>query len=182
MRKFNDISKDKQAQFQKLEEGKILRDFKKVYATLLDVYQINEFNNLQENEQTAFLTELNNYWSEAEGISQKGKRFIETKSINLTENSTPLQKKNFLKTRVKKSLNETLIGTNFKDKIYTIIDEMYREINGSSISDVLNPNTIRNILMESCNEIIENYMDNIHHELSESAKAKSRKVKLYIKK
>ena len=71
MRKFNAVFKEKQAITEKVLEEKLLNQFKDVYSALLEQYQTVEFYELDEDTQVAFLRELNEYWTEEEGLSNK---------------------------------------------------------------------------------------------------------------
>ena len=153
MRKFHQIYKEKQNKSNELFETKVLSDFKNVYSTLLDKYSIVDFYNLNEEEQITFLAELNSYWSEEQGLLEKGKKFLRIRSDVLSETSTTLQKKNFLKKKTSTVINESLRQSQIKWKLYDIIDEMYSEIQASNVADILSPNNIIEIVKESLSVI-----------------------------
>jgi len=170
MRKFHTVYKEKQNRAAELFESKVLGDFKNVYSTLLDKYSITDFYNLNEEEQLTFLAELNSFWSEEEGLSEKGEKFIRTRSDVLSESSTTLQKKNFLKNKASVIISESLRQGGVKWKIYDIIDEMYNEIQANDINEVLSPNVITDIIKESFVSSLNVFMREMRHELTESAK------------
>ena len=72
MRKFNAVFKEKQAISEQVLETKLLKQFKAVYSGLLEQYATTEFHDLDEETQVAFLRELNEYWTEEDGLSKKG--------------------------------------------------------------------------------------------------------------
>jgi len=170
MRKFHQVNKEKQNRAVEVLENRVLDEFKNVYSILLDKYSISDFYTLNEEEQLTFLAELNSYWGEEEGLSDKGKKFIQIRSDILSESSTTLQKKNYLKTKAKTIINETLRQSNMKWKLYDIIDEMYNEVQASGITDILSPELISNIIKESFEETLSQFVGEMKHELTESAK------------
>lgn len=190
MRKFDTVFKEKVYESEKIHEAKIVSEFKRIYNALLEHYNLTAIHDLNEKSQISFLTELNQYWSEETGLSEMGKGFLQKRSLRLNENSTPLQKKNYLKSKTTLLLNETLRQHDIKYKIYSIIDEMYTQIKGSNLNDILSPDMIHAIISEAFNESITKFTDNIKTELSESAKPKikaksiseSSKPKVFIRK
>jgi len=168
MRKFDVVYKEKQDRATELFEHEILNSFKNIYGLLLEKYQINDFYNLNEETQISFLTELNTYWVEEEGLTDKGKMFLRTKSDILCESSTTLQKKNVLKNKSITIINEVLRQSNLKWKLYDILDEMYKNIKASDISDILSPNNITDIFKESFQSTLSQFLLNIKKELNSS--------------
>lgn len=187
MRKFTEVYKEKVNESEQLHESKIVGDFRKIYNALLEHYNLTAIHDLNEKSQIAFLTELNQYWSEEGGLNEEGSAFLEKRSFRLTENSTPLQRKNFLKSKVSVLLSETMRQTDMKYKTYTILDEMFSQTKGESIDDVLSPNMISDIITEAMAESLDDFISNIRHEISESAKPKkineseAPKKKVYLK-
>jgi hypothetical protein len=187
MRNFNEVYKEKVNENEQLHETKIVGDFRRIYNALLEHYNLTAIHDLNEKSQLAFLTELNQYWSEEKGLNEEGEAFLEERSLRLTENSTPLQKKTFLKSKTTVLLNETMRQNDVKFKVYSIIDEMYNQVKGGSLEDVLSPNMISDILTEAMAESLDDLITNIRHELNESTKPKeklneSKKPKVYLKK
>jgi hypothetical protein len=170
MRKFHDVYKEKQNKAIELFENQVLNDFKNVYSTLLDKYGISDFYALNEEEQVTLLAELNSYWNEDEGVSEKGKKFLQIRSDVLSESSTSLQKKNFFKNKATVIINETIRQSDLKWKLYDIIDEMFNEVQASSVTDVLSPDIISDIIQESVKTTLDNFIKEIRTELNESAK------------
>jgi len=182
MRKFNDIYKDKLNESESLHESKVLESFKQVYNALLENYKTNDLYKLTESNQLAFLSELSHYWSEDEGLSDKGKLFLENRSSSLTSNSTSEQKKNYIKSKIKGVVNESLRLLDLKYKVYDVIDDVYKQVNGQSINDVLTPNEIVTVIKESLNECFGPFVKNINIELNESATAADNEsIQLYEK-
>ena len=169
MRKFHTIYKEKQSRSNELFETKVLNDFKNVYSTLLDKYSIADFYNLNEEEQITFLAELNSYWSEEQGVLERGKKFLQIRSDVLSETSTTLQKKNFLKKKTSTVINESLRQSQIKWKLYDVIDEMYNEISASNVAEVLSPNNIIEIIKESFVGSLKEFFKEMRHELLTSA-------------
>jgi len=170
MRKFHDIYKEKQNISENLQESKVLTDFRKIYNTLLEHYNLTNIHQLDEKNQVAFLSELNQYWTEENGLNDKGQTFLKKRSSILTENSTPLQKKNYLKSRVYHLLNETLRQTEVKYKLYDIIEEMYTQVKAKEINDVLSPNMISNTLFEALATSLDEFVNSINNEIKDSLK------------
>ena len=168
IRKFHVVYKEKQNKAREIHESKVLNEFKGVYSTLLEKYNINDFYKLNEEEQVTFLAELNSYWTEEEGLSEKGSRFLKTRSDVLSENSTTLQKKNFLKKKASNIISESIRQSDIKWKIYDIIDEMYNEIQATGVADILSPDIITNIIQESFQNSIVEVVNEIKFELNES--------------
>jgi len=190
MRKFGEVYKEKMNEAEELHESRIVEDFRKIYNALLEHYNLTAIHDLNEQSQVAFLTELNQYWSEEEGLSELGQNFLKKKTPRLNENSTPLQKKNYLKDRVSVLLSETLRQTDTKHRLYTVLDEMFEQVKGEDISDVLSPKMIGDIVTEAFAESLDEFIMNIRHELNESTKKEepkaktvneSHKPKVYIK-
>ena len=175
MRKFGVVYKEKRKKSSDLHEAHVIRDFKKIYNSLLERYGLTNINDLNERSQVSFLTEVNKYWSEETGLNDLGKKFLQKKSMMLTENSTSLQKKNYLKTKTTTLLNELMRQTDFKYKVYSIIDEMYQQTGSSKVTDIMPANTIADVISEGLASSLDKMVNNIHHEISESAKPNRRK-------
>jgi len=167
MRKFNAVFKEKQTISEGLTEKKILGEFTNVYSNLMEQYGILEFDKLNEETKTAFLKELNEYWTEEEGISKKGVNFVKTKSLMLTESSTSLQKRHYLRTKATKAIDETLRQSSMKTRLCDILDEMYKNTGSAKIDDVLSVSDISNVLLESFTESLESLMTEMVYEISD---------------
>lgn len=170
MRKFNTVFKEKQTKVENLFEEKILSQFKTVYSALLEKYGVPEFYDLSEKYQGAFLAELNSYWSEAEGVSETGHKFLQLHEPTLNESSTSEQKKLVLQTKAQIVIDETLRQTDIKTKLYTVLDEMYNQVNASNISDVLAPEVISDVIKESFVKSLKELLREINYEIKESSK------------
>jgi hypothetical protein len=166
MRKFNAVFKEKQAISEQVLEEKLLNEFKDVYGNLLEQYNIAEFHDLDENTQVAFLRELNEYWTEEEGLSKKGINFLKTKSTLLTEDSTQLQKQSYLRNKATLVIAETLRQSDIKGKIYDILDEMFKNTKSSDISDVLSADAITGTILESFGVSLQDLLTEIVYELT----------------
>jgi hypothetical protein len=177
MKKFSDIYKKQLNESEALHENNVVNDFKKIYNALLEHYNLTAIHDLNEKSQLSFLTELNQYWSEEHGLSELGKSFIQRKDMRLNENSTPLQKRNYLKTKASNILSETLRQTDMKYKMYVAIDEMYEQVKAQKIEDVMSPNVISDIITEVFAEKLDEFVSNIRTELNESAKKEEPKAK-----
>ena len=178
MKKFGEIYKQKVNEAESRQETKVLADFKLVYNAMLEHYGLTSVHQLDEESQISFLTELNHYLSEEDGLSEKGTAFIEKRSVSLNENSTAVQKKNFLRAKSQAVINETFRQTNIKCRLYDVIDEMYKSLKASDLSDILTPDMITNIIAESFNKAFDEFMGGINTELKESVKPKR---KYYVK-
>jgi len=172
MKKFGEIYKAKLTEAEVRQESKILDDFKLVYDAMLEHYGLRSVHQLNEKSQISFLTELNRYWAEDSGLSEKGKEFLNKRSMSLNENSTVVQKKNFLRTKSYAVINETLRQSNLKYKLYDVIDQMYNELRANNINEVLSPDSITSIISETLNKSLTEFTKRIHAELSDSAKSK----------
>jgi len=179
MRKFGEVYKEKMNESKELHESKIVEDFRKIYNALLEQYNLTSIHDLNQKNQLAFLSELNHYWSEEGGLTDLGKNFVQKREPRLTENSTPLQKKNFLKEKATVLLSETLRQNDVKFKLYTVIDEMYQQVKGENIADVLSPDNISNIITEAFAESLDDFITSVRTELSESAKINESKDDIY---
>lgn len=179
MKKFHDIYKTKLNEAETRQEAKVLTDFKVIYNAMLEHYGLRSVHQLNEDSQLSFLTELNRYWSEEEGLSEKGQNFLQKRSMELNENSTLIQKKNFLRAKSYAVVNETLRQSNIKFKLYDVIDEMYKQLNANNLTDILTPETITSIISESFSKCLTEFSTNINKELTESAKPK---IKYIVKK
>ncbi|MDD5648954.1 MAG: hypothetical protein PHF86_00810 [Candidatus Nanoarchaeia archaeon] len=177
MQKFNTVFKEKQAKVEDLFEKKLLSQFKRVYTALLEKYGIAEFQELTEEYQPAFLSELHSYWSEEEGISEKGTKFLNTKEYTLNEQSTIDQKKNHLQNKAQSIISETLRQSNIKWKLYGIIDEMYKEVKAKDLSDVLPPKDLFESIKESFVKSLKELLIEVNYELKENSNSE----KLYEK-
>jgi len=170
MKKFLELYKQKLEESENLQETQVLTDFRNIYSVLLEHYGVTTIHELDEETQLSFLTELNHYWSEEDGLSERGEKFIAKRSLVLNENSTPNQKKNFLKAKVSAVIDETVRQSELKWKIYNVIDEMYQTLNANSLREILTPEMITNIILESFSRTVDEFTANINTELSESAK------------
>ena len=170
MRKFNAVLKEKQIKEEKTFEKKLLGQFKRVYDTLLEKYGVPEFKQLPEKAQGVFLSELNSYWSESEGISEMGVKFLNTRGRALNEHSSTEQKKNVLQEKADVVIGETIRQTELKYKLYSVIDEMYNEVKASKLSEVLPPEVIFETFKEAFVKNIKTLLSEINYELKESSK------------
>jgi len=168
MRKFNAVLKEKQTKEEQLVEKKVLGQFKRVYDTLLEKYGVPEFKQLSEKAQGVFLSELNSYWSEAEGVSEMGVKFLNTRGRALNEHSSKEQKKNFLQEKADVVISETIRQSELKYKLYNVIDEMYNEVKAGNLSEVLPPEVIFETLKESFVKNVKGLLAEINYELKES--------------
>ena len=179
MKKFSVIAKEKAEEHNILQENKILEDFRKIYSSMLEHYGLTTIHDLNDESQISFLTELNHYWSEEEGVSEKGNKFLQKRSMTLNENSTAVQRKNFLKNKSYAVINETLRQCDLKFKLYDVVDEMFKQLNASNLKDILSPDTITSIITESFIKYLNEFTENINEELTESAKES--KTKYFVK-
>ena len=190
MRKFGEVYKQKLNESETLHESHIVNDFRQIYNALLEHYNLTAIHDLNEKSQVSFLSELNQYWTEESGLNELGQNFLLKRSPRLTENSTPLQKKNYLKNKASVLLSETMRQNDLKFKVYSVIDEMYGMVKGEEITDVLSPNMISDIITEAFAESLDEFITNIRTEISESSKKEEpkkineevRAKKVYIKK
>jgi hypothetical protein len=172
MRKFGEIYKVKVNESETRQESKVLSEFRVIYNAMLEHYGLNSVHQLDEDSQLSFLTELNHYWNEEVGLNEKGQVFIDKRSMSLNENSTAVQKKNYLRTRSYAVINETIRQSNIKYRLYDIIDEMYHQLNASDVAEILTPDMITNIISESFYKSLTEFTDGIKKELTESVKPK----------
>lgn len=182
MRKFGVVYKEKQNKAMELHENHIAMDFKNIYNALLEHYNLTAINDLNEKSQISFLTELNQYWNEEAGLNEKGSAFLQKKSMRLNENSTPLQKKNFLKTKSNNLLNELMRKSDLKYRVYGVLDEMFSQTESNSIDEVLSPSMISEIVTEAFATSLDSFIQTIHHELHESTQPKQSNKKVYLNK
>ena len=169
MKKFHELYKEKVNEAEELQETQVLTDFRNVYNMMLEHYSITSIHELDEESQVSFLTELNHYWDDVNGLSEKGEKFMAKRSLILNENSTATQKKNFLKSKVQTVISETVRQSDLKWKLYDVIDEMYNQLNAGTLKDILTPDMINTIIHESFSNTVKEFTENIHKELSESA-------------
>lgn len=172
MKKFSEIYKEKVNEAEVKQESRVIEGFKKIYTAMLDHYGIASIHDLNEDSQVSFLTELNYYWTENEGLSEKGEKFLQKRSMILNENSTAVQKKNFLKDKSIAVINETLRQSNIKYRLYDVIDEMYKQTKSSNLSDVLSPDMITTLIAESFSKSLDEFISDINKELRESVQPK----------
>lgn len=168
MRKFNTVFKEKQDESIKIHEERVLGEFKSVYSKMLDIYNINSLESLDESNKKAFTTQINEMWNEENGITEKGKVFLNDNCLFLTESSTKNQKKNYLKQKSSLLLKESFRQYDLKYKIYDIIDSMYEQVKAGDLSGVLKPNDIIEIISESFNEVSGEFLNRIKKELKDS--------------
>lgn len=168
MKKFNAIYKNKQTLHENATEEQLLSGFKQVYNALLEQYSLTTVHDLDEKSQVAFMTELNQYWTEDKGITSLGESFINKRTLRLNENSTQLQRTNYLKSKATNIIQEIMRQTDTKYRLYGVIDEMYKQTKANNVSDVLSPDTIINTLVESFAMSIDDFAKQMYYELSES--------------
>jgi len=181
MKKFNVAYREKMQEAEEIQESKVLFDFRSIYNAMLEHNNIKTIHDLDDESQVSFLTELSHYWSEEKGLSDKGGKFLEKRSLILNENSTPTQKKNFLKVKISTVINETIRQAKLKWRIYDCIDEAYNQLNAEDLRDVLNPIAITEIVTDSLNKAFTKLSNTIDIELSESAKPKPKKFVVKVK-
>ena len=69
--------------------------------------------------------------------------------------------------RINESVSLNLVGSGIKESITSIIDEMYKDIKASNISQVLSPSLIANIIRDTLITQVDRYMIPIYSELSD---------------
>lgn len=171
MRKFNTVFKEKQTISEQVLEERLLNEFKEVYSGLLEQYEISEFHDLDENTQVAFLRELNEYWTEEEGLSEKGTHFLKTKSVLLTEDSTDLQKQSYLRNKSTVLISEVLRQSDIKGKLYEVLDEMFKNTKSEKIEEVLSPDAITGTILESFGVSLQDLLTEMVYELTPEPEA-----------
>jgi hypothetical protein len=184
MKKFGTAYKEKLQEHEEIKETRVLSDFRNVYNAMLENYNIKAIHELDDASQVSFLTQLSHYWSEEEGLNEKGEKFIANRVMVLNENSTPIQKKNFLKAKVSAVISESIRQSELKWRIYDCVDEAYSQLNAEDLRDVLAPGAITAIVTESLTEALNRLSKTIDRELNESAKEEpkvNKKVTLTVK-
>ncbi len=177
MKKFNNLYKEHQERSNQLFEEKVLNDFNSVYSGLLEKYNIFSFDKLNEKMKTVFLNELHSFWVDVEGITEKGKKFLQNKSMSLTEYATPLQKTNYLRKKMVPIISETVRQTGLKWKLYDVINEVYKETGASQLNEVLTSESLVGIIKESLTSSLSQFLKEINYELKESGKTEEVKKK-----
>lgn len=170
MKKFNNLYKEHQNRSSKLFEEKVLNDFNTIYSGLLEKYEIPSFDKLNEKMKTVFLNELNTFWAESNGITDRGKKFLQNKSMSLTEYATPLQKSNYIRKKMVPAINETIRQTGLKTQLYDIIDEVYKKTGAEKLNDILTPESLVSLVKESLTTSLSEFLKEINYELKESSK------------
>jgi len=165
MKKFNNLYKEHQERSNQLFEEKVLNDFNSVYSSLLEKYEVSAFDKLDEKMKTVFLNELHSFWVEAEGITEKGKKFLQNKSMSLTEYATPLQKTNYLRKKMVPIISETVRQVGLKWKLYDIINEVYKETGASQLNEVLTSESLVGIIKESLTSSLSQFLKEIKYEI-----------------
>jgi len=173
MRKFNTVLKEKQTKEEQLSEKKVLGQFKRVYDALLEKYGITGFRELPEKGQSIFLNELNSYWSEEEGISESGVKFLSTRGKALNEHSSEEQKKNFLQEKVNIVIGEIIRQSELKYKLYDILDEIYNQTKAEKLSDIMPSSSAVSIIKEGFQKNIRELLLEINYELTENSKSEN---------
>ena len=176
MKKFNVAYREKLQEAEEIQESKVLTDFRSIYNAMLEHNNIKAIHDLDDESQVSFLTELSHYWSEEEGLNEKGEKFLSTRSLILNENSTPTQKKNFLKAKMSAVINETIRQAELKWRIYDCIDEAYNQLNADDLRGILAPAAITEIIKDSLTEAFGKLSNTIDTELNESAPEKKKFV------
>lgn len=174
MKNFGVIYKNKIKEAEELANAEILNGFKTIYESMLNHYKLVDINALTEEAKLSFLTELNKYWNEETGLTNAGKIFINKRVTTLNENSTKIQKNNYLKDKTYNVLKDVFERANIKYRIYNVLDEMFEQTNSSNINDVLPVNTITENLKEVFGEVLNEYIDEIYNELKESANSNTK--------
>lgn len=172
MRKFNSVYKEKKQRTEQLVEQKRLGEFKQVYDALLEKYNINEFHELDDEYQDRFLVEINKYWTEDDGVTENGQKFLRRKSDFINESSTTLQRKNYLKKKARAIIAESIDRTGLKWRLYDVLDEMYKSTGSANIAEVMSPEMISDTLENSFKSAVNEMMEQVRTELNESAKNK----------
>ena len=177
MRKFRTVLKTKQKRHDLVQEKKILLGFKKVYNALLEKYETSSFHDIDKDNKQIFLAELHSYWSEDKGLLKKGRRFLKGESDILNEQSSVVQKRQYMKKRITPIISEVLRQSNLKYKIYDVIDEVYRGTNAQNLNDVMTPDAMLDIMLESFQISLKDFMMEVQYELSENSKEEKEKEK-----
>ena len=172
MKRFGNVLKNKQKKHNLVQEKKILIGFKKVYNALLEKYNTSSFHDIQNDHKQVFLAELNSFWSEDKGILKKGKLFLKGNSDILNEQSTNIQKKQYMKKRITPLISEVLRQSNLKWKMYDVLDEVYKGTNSQSLNDIMESDEILNTILESFQISLKSFMQEVQFELTENSKPK----------
>lgn len=177
MKKFNKVYKEKKNKVEKLNEKKTLDDFNKVFRKLLETYNISDFYDLSEKYQNIFLSDLNKYWTEENGLSESGQKFLNRNADMITENSSMLQKKNYLKKKATSVIKETLHSSDIKFKLYDVIDEMFHQSGAKTVSDIASTDVMTSVIHESFSNALNEFMNQFSTEIYESDKEVKKQLK-----
>jgi len=170
MRKFGDLYKEKLNESESRQENRLLEEFGSVYNVMLGHYGLKSVHQLDEASQISFLTELDRYWNDLEGLTERGRQFMSNRSMELNERSTTEQKKNFLRAKTRAIVSETLRQSDVKYKLYEVLDQIYRQTKARDIRGILPTETIKSVLQESFGGALSSLIEEMNGELSESAK------------
>ena len=173
MKNFSEVY---QAERQKVlieRKNKQIQEYKDVKKALMEAFKTSDPNLLPLEARKSFITTLNECYKKDKGLTPKGRKFLDTHVISLNENSTKEQKINYLKRRLNEEVELNLVASGIKESIKSIIDEMYKGIKTSNISNVLPTNVISDIIRYTLLSQLELYMANVYAELNKDVPEES---------
>ena len=167
MKKFSEVYKSEKQKVLNDRKARNINDYKAIKNALMEAYHTTDPNSLPNKKKKAFITSLNECYKKDKGLTAKGRKFLETHVLTLNENSTEEQKRYYLRKKINESVSLNLEGSGIKESITSIIDEMYKDIKASNISQVLSPSLIANIIRDTLITQVDRYMIPIYSELSD---------------
>lgn len=75
----------------------VLKEKGKIVAAIKKEFCVNDFSTLDESEKDSYRAMINEMWNEKEGITEKGREFLNESVAPLTEKSTDDQIKRYIK-------------------------------------------------------------------------------------
>jgi len=171
MKKFVDVVKKQEQQQNSTKDIAITESFKTVYGNLLSDYKVTSIQQLTKTDLKAFECHVSQYFDNYNGLTEAGKNYVRTRALDLNESSSPIQKANYLKTKLASKLNVIMNEHTIKYSVYEAIDEIYSATKAVRIGDVLTPETVGKLVKENLEAKINSIVEHIMIELKESSDA-----------
>lgn len=157
MLNFNQVYNNSKQQI--LEKNKQLYNKQKeeVVNVLKEMYVIKgKISDLPKDKQTILMKKLLEYWSPKTGIKKSGIKLINENRLTLTQNSTNVDVKKYIKIETKRNFDS--ITEAFKNNKGDLVVESFRNNITKQVKRDINVKGIKNII---CDTISEVYKQNI---------------------
>lgn len=156
MRKFNDVYTDKLNESIKEKENRVVAEYRTILEALMEDNNVQYIADLKTDEKASFDSKLSECFDMENGITEKGKSYLQNRKNFLTESSTTTERKEYLKERIFKVVEGKMYTQALKDGVYLAINDLYEGVNACKLTDALTIEEIEECICECVTQHVKN--------------------------